>query len=119
TADYDSVAASAVSTPYRDDVRKVIPNDMQARIRKSCGDRHLYNREAQNIYVLPASCSLTFDPAEAARTVAALRAHHELPGELNLHLARVASYLEDTDGAEQPMRQLQSDLYARGEGKLQ
>lgn len=117
TADYDAASATAVDTPYRSGVRKIIPNDMQVRIRLTCGDRHIYNNEVEGRYVLPAKCPLTFDSAEASQTAARLRAHPELADELNLHLARIATYLEDTDNLELPMRHLENDLNVMGAAK--
>jgi hypothetical protein len=114
TADYAPVAATALDTPYRGDVRKLIPNEMQVRIRSECGDRQIYNERIEGQYVLPATCRLTFDPIEARQVAARLRAHRELADELNLHLARIATYLEDTNNLERPMRDLESDLEAGG-----
>lgn len=116
TADYSAVAPTALNTPYRSDVRKIIPDEMQARIRSECGDRLIYNKRIKGEYVLPATCGLTFDVLKARQVAARLRAHRELVDELNLHLARTATYLQDTNNLERPMRDLENDLQTdRGE----
>lgn len=116
TADYSAVAPTALNTPYRTDVRKIIPDDMQAQIRSECGDRLIYNERVKGQYVLPATCRLAFDPLKARQVAARLRANRGLADELNLHLARIATYLEDTNNLERPMRDLENDLQAdRGE----
>jgi hypothetical protein len=78
-------------TDYRRDVRKVIPEDVQDAIRAQCGDRRI----ALNYMTLPPSCDLKF-PADSARAAAqALRQHPELVGEMRLHFAIVAAYVEN------------------------
>lgn len=113
TADYDPVAFSAVATPYREHVRQVIPSAVQDQIRGQCGDHNVQREGGQYIVILPDSCALQLDPAAAAKTAAALRAHPELVGELNWHQAAVASYLANLDGIEGGMRMLQQRLDKR------
>lgn len=113
TADYDPVQYTTVATPYREDVRRVIPNDVQDRIRAQCGDRTIYPKYSQSLVVLPKTCSLKLDPAKAASIAAALRADPKLANELNWHLAAVATYLQNADGLEHQMRTLEQDLQRR------
>lgn len=110
TADYDQVNFNAVATPYRQDIRKVIPNAIQGEIRAHCGDRILDRGAVADLYVLPSTCPLTLDPAQARSTAAALRADKQLEGELNWHLAAIATYLENADGLEVQMQTLKQDL---------
>jgi hypothetical protein len=113
TADYEPVGFNAVSTPYREHVRQVIPAAVQDRIRASCGDQNVTREGAQFLVVLPRSCDLTLEPAEAAKAAAALRAHRELVPELNWHLAAVANYLTNVDGLEGAFRALADSLQKR------
>jgi len=106
TADYDAVSFNAVATPYRQDVRKIIPSAVQDQIRAHCGDRILEGDR----YVLPPTCALTLDPAQARATAAALRADKGLEGELNWHLAAVATYLANSEALEIQMQTLKHDL---------
>ena len=92
TYDYALVDLSSVSTPYREEVRKVIPDDVQAAIRRRCGDRPMPG----NVYALPATCELRIDPALARRTAEALRARPNLAAELNWHQAAVDNQLANT-----------------------
>jgi hypothetical protein len=110
TADYEQVNFNAVATPYRQDVRKIIPSAVQDQIRAHCGDRILNRDNVVDLYVLPPTCALTLDPAQARATAAALRAHNGLEGELNWHLAAVATYLENAEGLEVQMQTLKHDL---------
>ena len=113
TADYDPVAFSAVATPYREHVRQVIPTAIQDQIREKCGDHNVQRVESQYIVVLPPTCPLELDPAAASRAAAMLRAHPELVGQLNWHLAAVATYLSNADGLEGGMRELQQSMDAK------
>ena len=110
TADYDPVAFNAVATPYRENVRRVIPNDVQDRIRAECGDHLDESNRFANLYVLPPTCALKLGPAEAAATAAALRANRDLRDQLNWHLAAVATYLENAKTLELPMLTLKKEL---------
>jgi hypothetical protein len=113
TADYSTVSFSAVATPYREQVRRVIPVDIQDNIRRICGDRNVQGREGAFIVVLPATCPLKIEPAKAAATASALRARQDLVGELRWHLAAIASYRANFEGLGTPMEQLLNDLTAK------
>lgn len=110
TADYSPVAFLAVATPYREQVRRVIPIEVQDRIRRECGDRNVQGKEGAIYIVLPPRCALTIEPAIAAKTAAALRMRSDLVGELHWHLAAVATYLANAEILVAPIRQLQNDL---------
>jgi hypothetical protein len=113
TSDYDVVGFNAVDTPYRRDVRQIIPNSIQDQIRAHCGDRVTKNPDTANLYVLPSTCPLKLDPGQAQATAAALRADRPLRGELNWHLATVATYLENAAGLQFQMLTLKTDLERR------
>ena len=107
TQDYSPVEFAAVATPYREQVRRVIPIHIQDLVRRECGDRQIKNTF---LIELPANCSLRLAPLDAKSTAAALRANAKLPGELNWHLAAVAVYQENAAVLEQPIRALHRDL---------
>ena len=108
TQDYAPVESQAVATPYREQVRRVIPIGIQDRIRSHCGDRSV--RDAAGYSILPSNCSIKLDPVEAKATAAALRARPELAQELSWHLAAVAAYMASAEFLEEPIRDLQRDL---------
>ena len=112
TADYSPVEIPAVATRYREQVRHIIPIDIQDRIRDECGDRTTMGKEGAVIIVLPPSCSMTIDPSRAHDIAAALRARADLPGELHWHLAAIASYMANVETLSLPMRELQKELAA-------
>ena len=105
--DYDLVNLSAVTTRYRQDVRKVIPDHIQEAIRKHCGDR----RAPGSVYALelPAECPIKLPERDVAATAAELRAKPELQGELRWHKAAVATQLLNVE----TLRILLRDLTAQ------
>lgn len=111
TQDYSAVEFAAVSTPYREQVRRVIPIGIQDRIRRECGDRQI---KGTILTELPPTCGLRLTAAEAKATAAALRARRDLPGELNWHLAAIAVYLDNAAVLEQPIRALRHELASAG-----
>jgi hypothetical protein len=110
TQAYDPVDINAVATPYREQVRRVIPARIQDRIRAECGDRSVPGRESTYLSHLPQTCPLRLAPAEAREAAAALRARPELAQELNWHLAAVAVYLENAAILERPVHSLHRNL---------
>ena len=110
TSDYGAVSILAVSSPYREQVRRVIPINVQDDIRRECGDRNVPGKTGYIIAVLPTSCPLRMQPAEAKRTAAALRARRDLATELNWHLASVAVFESQVDILGVPIRNLHRDL---------
>ena len=113
TADYEPVGFNAVATPYREHVRQLIPDAVQDRIRDVCGDRNITRPGSQYLVVLPPTCPLKLDQAQAAKIAKVLRAHPELVPELNWHLAAVANYLTNLDGLEAAFRALDQSIKKR------
>ncbi|WP_114226520.1 MULTISPECIES: hypothetical protein [Sphingomonas] len=111
-ADYEPVGFNSVASPYREHVRLVIPADVQDDIRQRCGDRTVTLASGFQYVALPPTCPLHLPPDRAAATAAALRAHPELAGELNGHLAAVANYLANADGLEANLRAFKKELDA-------
>ncbi|MEO8141618.1 MAG: hypothetical protein ABI617_03060 [Sphingomicrobium sp.] len=75
---------------YREQVRSIIPDDLQQRILTECGDKAA---EQGRHFWLPATCAMTIDPATARTAAAALRARPELVQALTSHLAHVNRHL--------------------------
>jgi hypothetical protein len=112
TSDYSVVEYTAVATAYREQVRHVIPTDIQDAIRRDCGDRNVRGAAGAFVVSLPPKCDLKLEPAEAAGAAEALRARPDLSAELNWHLAAIAAYRQNVDVLEQPMRELYQQLKA-------
>ena len=110
TADYSPLAFTTVATAYREQVRHVIPTDIQEDIRRECGDRNVTGKEGAIFISLPRSCALRIDPRKAVSVAAALRARPDLVGELNWHIAAVATYLANAEPLALPMRELEKEL---------
>jgi hypothetical protein len=90
-ADTTPIDNATVDTPYRHNVRRIIPVEIQDAIRSKCGDRSPPDRP--QLFYLPGRCDLEIDRAAAARAAAALRAHPELADDLRWHTAAEASFL--------------------------
>ena len=110
TSDYSTVTFNSVATPYRENVRRVIPIKVQDDIRRECGDRNLPGKNGFVLVVLPETCALKIPPGEAASIAAALRARPDLIAELNWHLAAVAVLLTNAEILVIPIRELHRDL---------
>ena len=108
TLPYDQVDLQAVSTPYREHVRQVIPADIQDAIRAECTDKPIAEKP---LFVrLPPTCDLNFPTDHFAEGAAALRAHPELVGELRWHRAAVAAFLDNLGTINRQTRQLQQAI---------
>lgn len=112
TADYAPVAFTAVATRYREQVRHVIPIEIQDRIRIECGDRNVPGKEGAILIVLPSTCATRIDPAAAHRIATALRARPDLPSELEWHLAAIATFMANVETLSVPIRELEKELAA-------
>jgi hypothetical protein len=85
---YEPLTASAMQTHYREDVRQIIPADIQAIVRRACGDYPLAN----GMPVLPTTCGVPISPDRAAVAADELRRHPELARELQFHLSQTGSF---------------------------
>jgi hypothetical protein len=110
TSDYGPIGLGGAASPYREQVRRVIPIDLQDDIRRECGDRFGTGHVGFVRISLPETCKLRIPPAEAAEIAAALRARPQLARELNWHLAGVAVVLTNVDILEAPVRDLNRQL---------
>ena len=112
TSEYAPVEFNAVATPYREQVRRIIPTEVQDEIRQACGDQNVKGHYGIYLAVLPTQCDLKIDAGVAAATAAALRARPQLLGELRWHLAAVATFLSNAKTLALPMRDLRDRLSA-------
>lgn len=108
TTNYDQIEAGAVSTRYREEVRKVIPADIQDEIRAKCGDRPHPKTDA-GLY-LPPSCDLDIAAERFAAAATALRQRPDLVGELRWHRAAVATFIANLDFIDEQTRTLQGNI---------
>ncbi|GAB5456162.1 MAG: hypothetical protein Hens2KO_23910 [Henriciella sp.] len=84
----------AMDTPYRQNVRRVIPFAIQEKIRAECGDRR---DDVLGSISLAAVCDIDI-PLESARLAAAtLRARTDLRDDLRWHMASIQSVVFDLD----------------------
>jgi hypothetical protein len=107
-ADMRPTDTRAVDTPYRQNVRRVIPVGIQDAIRARCGDQ----RPADNpqLFYLPAGCHIVIPAKAAAEAAAALRARPELIEDLRWHTAAQAAFVNNTVAFEIKTRQLKRQV---------
>lgn len=110
TSDYEPIGLTAAASPYREQVRRIIPIAVQDAIRRECGDRFYPGTVGFVRITLPDGCALRIPANEAAKIAAALRARPDLARELNWHLAGIAVVLTNVDILEAPVRGLSRDL---------
>lgn len=108
TFPYDQIDLATVSTPYREHVRQVIPEDIQDAIRAECTDKLIPERPPN--LRLPATCDLDIPQQRFAEGAAALRSRPDLVGELRWHRAAVAAFLFNLGTIEGQTRQLQQAI---------
>lgn len=85
---YEPMTPSAMRTHYWEDVRQIIPADIQAVVRRECGDYPLANGTP----VLPTTCRVPVPPDRAAAAADQLRRHPELARELQFHLSQTGNF---------------------------
>lgn len=107
TFDYDTVSLESVSTPYREQVRKLIPDNLQNAIREHCGDRPTPDGVS---FELPPRCTLDLPDRDAAETAAQLRANSNLRRELRWHQAAVANQLLNVGALRNLTKQIRTDF---------
>ena len=109
TFPYDQIAGStALTTPYREHVRQVIPEDIQDAIRSECSDKRIPGTPFA--VSLPKACDLNFPEARFAEAATALRDRPDLVGELRWHRAAVAAFLINLETIEAQTRELQQAI---------
>jgi hypothetical protein len=105
---YEGVDLPAIATPYRQQVRSVIPEDIQDAIRAECGDQQIGKRLLE--LRLPKSCDLDLPASRFTEGAASLRAHPELVNELRWHRAAIASFLDNLAVLDRETRALQTAI---------
>jgi hypothetical protein len=110
TLNYDMIDLPAVDTPYRQNVREVIPEDIQDEIRAKCGDAVIPNKPLTQ--QLSSTCDLDLAESRWANAAAALRAQPELVRELRWHRAAVAAFLSNMELFEQQTRAVMARIGA-------
>ena len=108
SVDFADIGPAFLRTPYRQQIRQVIPEDVQDAIRDGCGDRPISGRPM--LFHLPAQCEVDLPADQWAEAAAALRQRPELVGELRWHLAAVAAFLFNVEKVDQRTRDLSEGI---------
>src|SRR4029453_13060689 len=107
-ADTAAIDTAAVDTPYRQNVRRVIPVEIQDAIRAECGDRHAPDNP--QLFFLPRSCDLDVPPPAPATAAAELRARPQLVDDLRWHTSAVAGVLANLESFERETNKLKEQI---------
>ncbi|HEV2595226.1 MAG TPA: hypothetical protein VGU01_08525 [Sphingomicrobium sp.] len=108
SANYAAMNADALDTPYRRNVRRIVPLPIQDAIRKGCGDRFPLNHPA--IVSLPRQCPIAISAGDAAEAAAALRRYPDLVQDLQWHIAAVESFTGNLRPFEYATRKLLKNI---------
>lgn len=111
SSDYSQIDAAALDTPYRRNVRRIIPVDIQDAIRDKCGDRPRGDNPL--LITLPAKCKLGLAPHRAAAAARLLREHPELRDDLQWHVAAIAAFLANIVPFENAANSVEGELAFR------
>lgn len=76
-------------TPYRQHIRRYLPDDIQTAIRGSCGDRFVSTENSLLILELPSTCALEFRDYQVAAAMDALDEYRLFEQELVQRLASI------------------------------
>lgn len=95
TLNFDMIDTPAIDTPYRQNVRQVIPEDIQDQIREHCGDRVVPNKPLTQM--LPAACDIDLPQERWAQGAAGLRTRPDLAAALRWHRAAAAAFLTNME----------------------
>ena len=110
SSDYAIIDVPAVDTPYRRNVRRLIPMALQERIRTRCGD--VPPPAGKYFTTLPATCRDTLPKAQAVAAAAKLRRHPDVRDDLQWHIAAQAALIGNLGPFEQSTRTVRSRLRA-------
>jgi hypothetical protein len=108
SSDYAIIDTPAVDTPYRRNVRRLIPIALQDRVREQCGDQPPI---APAFFPsLPAICRLQLPRAQAAAVADKLREHPEVLEDLQWHMAAQSALLGNFGPFEAATQSVQTRL---------
>ena len=110
SSDYSIIDLPAVDTPYRRNVRRLIPMALQDRIRARCND--VPPTEGKFFVTLPPTCGVTLPDAEAAAAAAKLRQNLDVRDDLQWHIAAQAALIGNLGPFEQATRDVRGRLHA-------
>lgn len=106
SSDYSIIDLPAVDTPYRRNIRRLIPMAIQDRIRARCND--VPPPEGRYFVTLPSTCDIKLETAEAAAAAAKLRQNPEVRDDLQWHVAAQSAMIGNLGPFEQATRDVRS-----------
>ena len=110
TLNFEMIDTPAIDTPYRQNVRQVIPEDIQDAIRARCGDTPVPQKPLTQM--LPAACDIDMPAMRWSEAAAELRARPDLAAQLRWHRAATAAFLTNMELFESQTRQVRERIDA-------
>ena len=110
SSDYSIIDLPAVDTPYRRNVRRLIPMAIQDRIRARCND--VPPQEGKIFVTLPASCDVELEMAESGAAAAKLRQNLAVRDDLQWHIAAQSAMIGNLGPFEHATREVRRRLPA-------
>jgi hypothetical protein len=90
--------------PYRDEVRRYMPHEIQSAIRERCNDRYTFVNGL--VYLaLPEKCEVALDEQLMANAVDALRTYDDMEKDLTQHVSILDSKLNSLRALDAPIRE--------------
>lgn len=77
-------------TPYRQQIRTYLPNDIQAAIRENCSDQYIPEEKSLLILKLPQTCTIEFREDQVATAIKALNDYTQFERQLVQRLASIS-----------------------------
>jgi len=92
--------------PFRDELRRQLPHEVQSAIREICDDRYRFGEGGTPYLELPVTCDLSMDVSTVEQAVAALGEYEDVDKDLARHVAILDSKLKSLRGNESPIREM-------------
>ncbi len=98
--------------PFRDELRRHMPHQIQDAIRTQCGDIYEFGENGLVLLSLPEYCTLEIEPAQITQGIAALQSYTDLEMDLAQHVAILDSMLVSLRAYVEPIRKIAEQLDA-------
>lgn len=97
-------------TPYRQNLRRFMPHDIQSAIREECGDIFESREDGVVLVSLPEDCELNLDPAYAERAVKETAGYEDMKADLTHRVGDLENKILNLSNYIAPTRQIIAQL---------
>jgi hypothetical protein len=99
-------------TPYRQNIRRFMPHDVQSILREKCGDIFESREDGVVLISLPADCHLGLDETSAESAVRATARYEDLQADLTHRLGDLENKIRNLNNYIPPTQQIIAQLVA-------